>query len=160
MIGIPAPIAADADRLARDDAAERDDRDLGRAAADVHDHVAGRLLHRQARADRGGHGLFDDVRGLARAGVERGIVHGALLDFGNAAGDADDDTRARDTEAVTLVHGANEVVQHALGNVEVRDDTVLEGTYSDDVRGGTADHALGLGADCQHLLGHAVDRYN
>ena len=44
-----------------DDAAERDHRDLGGAAADVDDHVAGRLVDRQARADRRGHRLLDDV---------------------------------------------------------------------------------------------------
>ena len=73
-------VAADADRLARDDAAERDDRDLGGAAADVDDHVAGRLLHGQAGADGRGHGLFDDVGRLAGAGVLGGLLHGALLD--------------------------------------------------------------------------------
>ena len=64
----------------------------------------------------------------------------------------------RDAEAVALVHGADEVVQHALGDVEVGDDAVLERADGDDVRGRTADHALGLGADRQHLLGDAVDR--
>src|SRR5690349_10314873 len=49
-------IATDADGLAAHDAAERDDRDLGGATADVDDHVAGGLLHREARADGGGHG--------------------------------------------------------------------------------------------------------
>ena len=152
-------VAGGADRVALDDAAEGDDGDLGGAAADVDDHAAGRVHDRQPGADRGSHGLFDQV-GLAGAGVEGGVVDGALLDFGNAAGDADDDARARDAEAVALVHGADEVVQHALGDVEVGDDAVLERTYGDDVRGGTTDHALGLGADCEHLLGHAVDRDN
>ena len=36
-------VAADAEALRDDDAAERDHRDLGRAAADVDDHVPGRL---------------------------------------------------------------------------------------------------------------------
>ena len=48
-------------------------------------------------------------------------------------------------------------MEHALGHVEVGDDAVLEGTHGDDVRGGTSDHALRLGADCQHLLRNAVD---
>ena len=127
--------------------------------ADVDDHAAGRVHDVEPGANRGSHGLFDEER-LAGAGVERGIVNGALFDFSDAAGDADDDAGARDAEAVTLVHSANEVVQHALGDVEVGDDAVFEGANRDDVRGGTTDHALGLGADCQHLLGHAVDRYN
>src|SRR3712207_9455941 len=40
-------VAADADGLRDDDATERDDRDLGGAAADVDDHRARRLPHRQ-----------------------------------------------------------------------------------------------------------------
>src|SRR3989304_1377829 len=54
----------------------------------------------------------------AGAGVEGGIVHGALLDLGHAARYADDDARARYTEAVALVHRADEVVEHALGDGE------------------------------------------
>src|SRR5437762_2547006 len=45
-------VAADADRLAGDDAPQGDDRHLGGAAADVDHHVAGGLVHGQARADR------------------------------------------------------------------------------------------------------------
>ena len=54
-------VAAGADRLAGDDAAQRDDRDLGGAAADVDHHVARRLVDREPGADGGGHGLLDDV---------------------------------------------------------------------------------------------------
>ena len=72
-------VAADADRLRDDDAAERDHRDLARAAADVDDHRAGRLADRQAGADRRRHRLLDQV-GLARAGREAGLLDRALLD--------------------------------------------------------------------------------
>ncbi len=57
----------------------------------------------QAGADGGGHRLFDEVGG-AGARVERGVMDGALLDLGDAAGNADDDARPRDTEAEALVH--------------------------------------------------------
>ena len=83
-------VAADADRLAGDDAAERDDGDLGGAAADVDDHVAGRLLHRQTGTDGRRHRLLDDVGRLAGAGVLGGLLHGALLDAGDAGRHADD----------------------------------------------------------------------
>ena len=92
-------VAADADRLAGDDAAERDDRDLGGAAADVDDHVAGRLLHGQAGADGRGHRLLDDVGGLAGAGVLGRLLHGALLDAGDARRHADDHARLRPSGA-------------------------------------------------------------
>ena len=70
---------ADADGLERDDAAERDDRHLRRAATDVDDHVAERLVDRQRRADRRGHRLLDQVR-LGGAGAPRRLEHRALLD--------------------------------------------------------------------------------
>jgi hypothetical protein len=60
-------VAAHAEGLGDDDAAEGDDGDLARAAADVDDHVPGRLGDWQAGADRGCHRLFDQVR-LAGSG--------------------------------------------------------------------------------------------
>ena len=54
--------AADPDGLQGDDAAEGDHRRLGGATADVDDHVAERLVDRQAGADGRGHGLLDEVR--------------------------------------------------------------------------------------------------
>ena len=49
----------------------------------------------QAGADGGRHRLLDEVA-AARAGVEGGVVDGALFDLGDAAGDADDDARLGD----------------------------------------------------------------
>ncbi len=102
--------------------AERDDGDLTRAAADVDDHVSGRLGDGQAGPDRGRHRLLDQVR-LARAGAQRRLLDGAALDSGDAGRDADDHARVR--EAV-LVHLLDEVPQHLLGDVEVGDDPVLQ----------------------------------
>src|SRR5205085_5380912 len=63
-------VAADADALAHDDAAQADDRHFRRAATDVDDEAAGGLPDREARADRCGH-RFVDQPGPARAGIER-----------------------------------------------------------------------------------------
>ena len=147
-------VAADAQRLRDDDAAERDDGDLGRAAADVDDHVPGRLGDRQPGADRGGHRLLDQVR-LARAGRERRLLDGALLDARDAGRNADDDARVR--EAV-LVHLLDEVPEHLLGDVEVGDDAVLERADRGDRAGRAAEHPLRLDADRVHLAGALVDR--
>src|SRR5712691_11279103 len=76
-------VAADAQRLRDDDPAQRDDGDLGGAAADVDDHVPGRLRDGQPGPDRGRHRLLDQV-GLARAGAERRLLDRALLDAGHA----------------------------------------------------------------------------
>ena len=85
-------VAGDPDGLGGDDAAERDDGDLGGAAADVHDHVAGGLVHREAGADGRGHRLLDDVH-LAGARLGGRLDDGAALDAGDAGGHTDDDAR-------------------------------------------------------------------
>ena len=147
-------VAADAQRLRDDDAAERDHRDLGRAAADVDDHVPGRLADRQAGADRGGHRLLDQV-GLAGTGGERRVLDGALLDARHPRGDADD--HARVSKAM-LVHLLDEVPQHLLGDVEVGDDAVLEGADRRDRARRAPEHPLRLDADGVDVARALVDR--
>ena len=51
-------VTRDANAAAKNNAAERDDGDLGRAAADINDHVAGRFLHRETDADRRGQSVL------------------------------------------------------------------------------------------------------
>ena len=77
-------VAAGADRRVADDAGQRDDGDLRRAAADVDHHVARRRLDRKPDADRRRHRLGDHEHFL-RAGAERRVAHRALLHFGDAA---------------------------------------------------------------------------
>src|SRR5690606_36186906 len=137
-------VAADAHRLAGDHAAERDHGDLGGATADVDDHVPGRLVHRQSGTDGGGHRLLDDPGRLAGPGELRSVLHGALLDAGDARGHADDHAGLGEPAAVHLL---DEVAQHGLADLEVRDHAVHERTDGLDVRRGLADHPLGLGAD-------------
>src|SRR5262249_49854706 len=136
-------VAADAHALADDDAAERDDGDLGGAAPDVDDHVPGRLGDWQAGADRGGHRLLDQV-GLAGAGAEGGLLDRALLDAGDPGGDADDDARVCETVLVDLL---DEVTEHLLRDVEVGDDAVLERTERRDRPARTAEPPLRLDTD-------------
>ena len=105
--------------------AEAQDRDLGRAAADVDDEAAGRLADRQAGPDRGGHGLLDEAR-PARPGVEGRVADGALLHLGDAGRDAEQHPRSRD-QPDPVVHPVHEVLDHLLGDVEVADDAVAQG---------------------------------
>ena len=104
----------------------------------------------QAGADGGRHRLLDEPR-PARAGVDRRIAHGALLDLGHARRDADQDPRARDA-SVSVVHLVDEVADHLLGDVEVADDAVAQRPDGDDVRRRAADHPLRLGADGEDAL--------
>jgi len=75
-------VSGHAQTLGHDDVRQRDHRDLAGAAADVDDHRAGRLAHGQARPDRRGHRLLDQIR-LARAGRETGLLNRALLNPGH-----------------------------------------------------------------------------
>ena len=105
-------------------------------------------------ADRGGHRLLDQVR-LARAGGERRLFDGALLDAGDAGRDADDDARMREAVLVDLL---DEVPEHLLGDVEVGDDAVLQRPDRLDRSRRAAEHPLRLDADRVHLAGALVDR--
>ena len=120
--GLVELVAADADRLAGDDAAEGDDGHLGGAAADVDDHVAGGLVDGQPGADGRGHGLLDDVGGLAGAGVLGRLLHRPLLHAGDARGHADHHAGLR---PAALVHPVDEVAEHLLADLEVGDHAVL-----------------------------------
>ena len=114
-------VAGHAHRLAVDDAGQRDDRDVGGAAADVDDHVARGFGDRQAGADRRRHPLLDEVH-LARLGAVGAVLHGAALDLGDLRRHADDDARA--DEPLAAVRLLDEVAEHLLGGVEVGDDAV------------------------------------
>src|SRR5207247_658498 len=137
-----------------DDAGERDDGDVRGAAADIDDHVAAGLGDGEAGADGGDHGLLDEVD-FAGLGAISGVHDGALFDLGDLAGNADDD--ARMDQHFAAVRLLNEVVQHALGDFEIGDDTVLHGLDGDDVAGGAAEHLFGFFADGFHLAGSFVD---
>ena len=149
-------VAGRAHRGRDDDAAERDHGHLGGAAADIDDHGAGGLHHRQPRADRRGHRLFDQVGG-AGAGGERSVMDGALLHLRRPARYADDDAGLRDAQPEALVHAADEVLKHAFRDAEVGDHAVAQRPYRHDRRGCAADHALRLVADGEDALRDAVD---
>jgi hypothetical protein len=85
--------AGHADGLGGDDAAERDAGDLGGAAADVDDQVAGGLVHRQAGPDGGGHRLLDQP-GRPGPGLDGRLLDGPALHLGDSRGDADQHPRA------------------------------------------------------------------
>src|SRR6185312_5109162 len=147
-------VPADADRLRDDDPAERDHGDLGGAAADVDDHRAGRLAHRQPGADRRGHRLLDQVGG-AGSGRQARLLDGALLDAGHARGHAHDDARVGPAVLVDLL---DEVAEHLLGHVEVGDHAVLQRPNRLNRPGCAAEHALGLDPDSVNFAGARVDR--
>src|SRR5579875_2135451 len=97
-----------------------------------------------------------DQMGLTCPGVPRRVVNGHLLDLGDPARDPDHHPRAWD-QAELRVDPTDKVLEHLLGDIEVADDAILQGTHRHDICRGTADHALGLGANRQDLLCPLVD---
>ena len=139
-------VAGNTDGLRDDDAAHSNNGNLGGTAADVDDHGAGGFLDGQIGADSGGHGLLDQV-GLASASLDRGLKDSTLLDRRDAGGNADDNARTRGPRIALLGRLVDKVAKHSLGNIEVSDDAVLQGTNGHDVAGRTAEHALCLDTD-------------
>ena len=136
---------------------ERDDGDVGGAAADVHDHVAGGLGDRHAGADRCRHRLLDQVHfaGLRAVGA---VLDRALLHLRDLARYADDNARAHPD--VPVVRLLDEVGQHLLGDLEVGDDAVLHRLDRDDIAGRAAQHVLRVLADRLDAAVHLVDGDN
>ena len=113
MMALSSSSPGDPDRFGKDDAVERDHRDLGRAAADVHDHVGGRLVDRQPDPDRGRHRLGTVITLRAPAWVAESITarfSTAVIPEGMAM-----TTRGG---ARALAGLLDEVPEHRLGDVE------------------------------------------
>src|SRR5919107_2564880 len=147
-------VTCDAHGAGVDDAGQAYDGDVGRAAADVHDHVAVRLRDGEARADGRAHGLLDEVDLAGLRAVGR-VLDRAALDLRDLGGYADDDARA--DPGLAVVRLAYEVLEHLLRHFEVGDDAVLHGPYGDDVAGRPAQHLLRLLADGLRGVGDFVD---
>src|SRR5580704_5541976 len=92
-------VAAHPNRPAVDDAAEREHRDLRGAAADIDDHRAARLRHRQTSADRCRHWLLDQ-KYPPGAGAFRGFLDRPPLHRGRPGRNAHDDLRGGKAAAV------------------------------------------------------------
>jgi serine/threonine protein kinase len=140
-------VARHAQRLRGDEPAERDHRDVGRAAADVDDHRAARVLDGQPGTDGRRHGLLDQID-LAHAGAERGLAHRLLLDRRDLGGHRDDQPAAH--EVLALDRLLDERADHRLGDGEVGDDAVAHGPDGDDVARRLAEHLFGVASDREH----------
>jgi hypothetical protein len=113
----------DPHRLEGHHAAQRDERRLGGATADVDDHVADRLVDRQIGPDGRGHGLLDEL-GVGRAGPPGRLGDRPALDGGDGRRHAD-----HDPGPVEPAHPdpLQQQADHALGDVEVGDGTLAQG---------------------------------
>ena len=141
-------VAADTYRGSVNDAVQRDDGDFRRAAADVEHHGAARFMNGHAGADRRRHGLVDQQH-LARARALGRLADCTPFHLRGAVGHANEHPRAR-PEVAIAVRLADEVLQHLLGDREIRDNPVLERPDRGDVAGCASQHVLGIGAHGFH----------
>src|SRR3546814_3271780 len=75
--------------------------------------------HWHVRANSGGHGFFDQ-KNLRRACIPGRVANGAALDRCGARWHADHDFGPA-WEAAVSMHLVHEVLDHLLGNIDVRD---------------------------------------
>src|SRR5580700_6168668 len=137
-----------------DDATQRDDGDVGGAAADVNHHIAAGLGDGQSRADGRDHGLFDEMH-FAGFGAIGGVHDRALFHLSDFRRHADHDARVH--QHLAVVRLLDEIVQHLLGDFEVGDHAVFHGLDGDDVAGRAAQHFFRLFADGLNLARILVD---
>ena len=160
--GLVHAVPADAGGVAVDDARQGNHGHLGRAPADIDDHVAAGFGDGQPGADPSRHGLHDQVYFLGSRRFGR-FPHGSFFHLGDARGHADDDARLELDEGVGPLHTADEVTQHLLGDLEIGDDAVLHRADGKDPAWGAAQHGFGFPADRQYLIAPftvALDRYH
>ena len=134
------------------DAGERDDRHLARTAANVNNHRSRRFGNRQTDSDRRRHRLLDQID-LPDTRRMRGILDRALLDLRDVAGNGDHHTRlgvfAPEPPGADLF---DEIADHRLRDVEVRNHAGLHRTDGHDVSRRATEHPLGLVAHGEHAL--------
>ena len=150
-------VARDLDGRGYGDAVHAEDRDVGRAAADVDDHVARRPCDVQLGPQRCGERLFDQVHAPG-PGLHRRLNDGALLHLGHAARHRDDHARLDEGEFADLFQ---KLLQHFLGHLIVGDDAVAQRPNSHGVARRAAQHIARRRADLQNLTGvliHSDDR--
>jgi len=98
------------------------------------------------------------ARGGGGARLLGRFLHSALLNHRAAGRDADHDARAEDEAVADDLF--NEMAQHALRDVVIGDDALLQRTDGDDVARRAADHAARLLANREHAVRVLVHRHD
>src|SRR5690606_1132836 len=74
-----------------------------------------------------------------------------FLNFGGKTGDTDQNAGAG-AEPAVFMNLADKMLQHLLGNLEIGNNTILQGADSSNIARSPAQHALGFCADRLHDL--------
>ena len=90
--------------------------------------------------------------------MSRRFAHRSLFHLCNAGWHCDNYPRSHPYPAV--VHLANEMAQHRLGNLEIGNHPVLQRTHRNNVRRSAAEHALGFVTNCKDAISAGLHRHN
>ena len=139
--------------MLNDQAAQGGHPHLARATPDVDHQRPRRLTHGQPGSDRRGKRLLDQNR-LRRSRIERRLLNRVPLDRSDPAGHTDDHMRTRTRTG----RPGDEMPQHLLGHLEVRDHSVPKRTRRADMRRCPPDHPPRLLSHRLYLAGALIKR--
>ena len=131
-------ITGNANGFTQHSATKAEHRHFGGSTADIHNHRANWLSHRQTSTNRRGHGLIDEMHfpGTGQAG----LTHGAALHTGDTAGDPHH--QAWGNDSAPLIAFLNEAFEHLLSRIKISDHAITQGPHRTNVPGRTAEHQL------------------
>ena len=132
-------VACDANRVGQHNAAHRNQRNLGCAAADIHNKAALRLIHGEPGSQRGGKRLLNHEN-LPRADFFHRVDYRAPLDLADVARHCHH--HARTHKAPRSNRLADKVVDHDLRHLVIDDHAVPQGVNNADISARAADHLL------------------
>ena len=139
---------------AEDNSRQRDNCNFASPAADIHDHIARWLMHRQPDSDGRGHRLLDQIH-FSSAGMSRGIFYSPFFHLGDPRRDSNDHARSDQFPMMDLL---NEVTQHRFRNFKISDDSVFHGPDRHDISGRASQHPLGFFAYGQDVGSARLNR--
>ena len=113
-------------------------------------------LKAQIRAQGCGQRLLDQID-PAGSGLQSDLDHGPLLDAGDPAGNGDDHPGLDEGIFEDL---PEELRQHPLRELVVRDNALPQGPHGDHVAGGAAQHIPGRRANLENLAGILIHRHD
>ena len=154
--GLVELIARDLDGRGLDNAAKRNNRHVGRAAANIDHQIAVGPVDVDARADGRRDRLLDQKNALC-ARLRARINDGTLLHLSDDGRHANDHIRL---EQVDTLHLCDEFLDHALGHLVIRNNALAQRTDGDNVARCTAKHALRFLAHGKDFAGNLVHRHN
>ena len=150
-------IACDLDGCAHHGSSQRNYRNIGRTAADIHDHVAARSGNIDTSSDCSRNRFFNN-RDLSCACLIGCILNSFLLYLSYAAGYADCDSGA--AESLSAECFLDEVFHHLLCYGIVRNNALTKRTDCYDIAGRTSQHQARVLSNCLDLVGITVKCYN